>query len=588
MAQDKETPLQAALQKMKRSLVYASIFSLASNVMMLALPMYSMLVMDKVFSSHSLETLIMLTVIVVVFFAFYSFFSAVRGMILSSIAEWMDRSLAPELLSYAITRSSAGGGMTSAASMQRDLAVVRGFVGGQGAAALLDIPWSLIFLFVIYAINPILGLVTVVGILIMLVFGVVNELATKKIVERAAKHSTKAQIMADTAGRNSEAVESMGMMHAVIANWEATHKSACAEQDIASGRATLIQSISRFLRMIIQVAMTGVGAYLVIRNELTMGGMIASSTLAGRALAPFEAAINLWKSWISTRDSWHRLNKHFEVKQALHRGSVALPAPKGLLTVESLVYTPSQSAPIIKGINFSLAPGEGLGIIGPSAAGKSTLAKLIIGLLPPTHGTVRLDGVETFKWNRKDFGQYVGYLPQQVDLFSGTIKDNIARLDVNAPMEKVLEAAMAAGVHDMVLRLPKGYETECGDGNLGLSPGQRQRIGMARALYGNPRFVVLDEPNLNLDGDGERMLVEALARLRAHKISHVVVAHRPTIVSTVDKILVMRAGTIENFGARDDVLRHYANQSAQNQSAQSQSAQNQPDNNTAVKAVGGE
>ncbi len=548
--------LRELINRSKRTLFYAALFSLAINLLMLLLPIYSLQVLDRVISSHSIETLIMLTIVVVVGFVFYGIFTAIRTSMLNGINDWLDQALAPHLLYQSIARSAIGV-QTSAGIYLRELVAIKNFIAGGGVVTILDAPWALIFVFVIYMINPVLGLVTVVGIAILLVFGLINEYSTRKPIRQSLNLANRSQSLADIACRNAEAIESMGMMKNVIAHWKEAHSESTRYQMVAAERGNMVQSISRVLRLLVQVAVTGVGGYLALENMLSVGGMIASSILVGRAMAPFENAIGLWKSWITARDAYTRLNETMEVAQLLERGTLPLPAPQGNLTVESLIFTPPKSAPIIKGINFSLAAGEALGIIGPSAAGKSTLAKLIIGLLPPTHGAVRLDGMETFKWNRENFGSYVGYLPQNVDLFPGTIKDNIARMDKNASMDDVIQAAKRAHVHELILRLPQGYETECGLGNLGLSPGQRQRIGLARALYGNPQFVVLDEPNLNLDGDGERALVDALAELKRQRITYIVVAHRPTVVSTVDKLIVMRSGLIERFGARDEVLKAY-------------------------------
>jgi len=556
--------LKEILLRTRRTLWYGGAFSLASNLLMLLLPIYSLQVLDRVISSRSVETLIMFTIIVVIGIICYGVFTALRTSLLSGVTEWLDYKLAPSLISYSITRSSLGVVSQAGASL-RDLATIKGFIAGGGVTTMLDAPWSLIFIFVIYMISPVLGLITVGGIILMLCFALINEYTTRTPVKRSINLSNRSQNFADVACRNAEAIESMGMMENIITLWKENYLDATAMQKQGSGRANMVQTISRVLRLLVQISVTGTGAFLVLQNEMSVGGMIAGSILVGRAMAPFEGAIMLWKNWISTRDAYTRLNESLQANQSLERGTLPLPAPEGRLSVETLIYTPPRSAPIIKGINFSMEAGEAIGIIGPSAAGKSTLAKLIIGLLPPTHGTVRLDGMETFKWSRANFGQYVGYLPQNVDLFPGTIKDNIARMDKSASMEEVVEAARRAHVHEMILRLPSGYETECGMGNLGLSPGQRQRIGLARALYGNPRFIVLDEPNLNLDGDGERALIEALVDLKRRRISLIVVAHRPTIVSVVDKLLVMKGGLIERYGPKDDILKAYtAPQTPQN------------------------
>jgi PrtD family type I secretion system ABC transporter len=550
-----EDHLRPYLLRARRTFLYAWLFSFCASLFMLALPLYSLQVLDRVLSSHSIETLLMLTLIIGTGIIFYGMFSALRTSLLNQVGHWLDYALAPKLLEDAITKSSLGQ-YVSAAQHQRDLGQIKSFISG-GLGTLMDVPWSMVFLLVIYLISPALGFLTVVGMVVLIAFGVINEYATKKITEQSSEGMLKSNILADTASRNAEAVETMGMMGNIIAHWQRFQKPAGEYAERGAARANMVQSIAKIVRLFLQIAVTGIGAWLALHNEITVGGMIASSILVGRALAPFEQAIALWKSFLSARESYHRLNSALATATQLERGTLELPEPEGHISVENLIYTPPKAAPIIKGVTFRISAGESLGIIGPSAAGKSTLSKLIMGLLPPSHGAARLDGAETFKWNRANFGKYVGYMPQQVDLFSGTIKDNIARMDLDAPMDKVIHAAQMAGVHDMILRLPNGYETQYDQMRYSLSPGQRQRIGLARALYGNPKFVLLDEPNTNLDGDGERALLGALTRMKQAGITFIVVAHRPTIVSMVDKILVLKAGTVERFGPRDEVLRMY-------------------------------
>jgi PrtD family type I secretion system ABC transporter len=550
-----DVPLKHYMKKARKAFVYAALFSLCINILMLVIPLYSLQVLDRVLSSRSVETLVMLTIIMVIVLLFYGAFYAVRNVVLTSISEWLDKEISPILLTDSVVKASLGFSVNASQS-QRDLNVIRNFIT-TAAPTLLDAPWSLIFLLVIYMINPVLGFISVIGIIILIGFGILNEYSTRGEFDSASKAQLNSHYMADTAGRNAEAIEAMGMMGNVLNVWN-EHQYAAAEH-MASGnsRANVVQSLSRVLRLVIQIAITGVGGYLALHNELSVGGMIASSILVGRALAPFENAITLWKSWISTRESYGRVNNALSMGKTVARGTLELPRPDGRISVENIIYTPPKSAPIIKGVTFKLEPGQSLGIIGPSAAGKSTLAKLLIGLLPPTHGAARLDGAETFKWNRANFGKYAGYMPQAVDLFTGTVKDNIARMDKTASMESVVAAAQMAECHEMILRLPNGYETVVNPQMNSLSPGQRQRIGLARAVYGNPRFVVLDEPNSNLDGEGERALLVALQRMKQAGITFVVVAHRPSIVANVDLLLVLKAGVIEKFGSTADVIHQY-------------------------------
>ena len=548
--------LTDTLSRTKRAFVYVAIFSLCINILMLALPLYSLQVLDRVMSSRSMNTLLMLTLVVIACFAFYSLFSAIRATVLNRIGEWLENTLSPKLLADSIAKSAVGQPV-SASQHHRDLAYVKNFITGMGISTLFDAPWSVIYILVIYMINPILGFVTVIGCVLLFLFAVITEYSTKKPLNNSSRVNIQSLGIAESASRNAEIIESMGMTGNLINNWEKTNAKNIEFQNIATSRNNIIQSLSRFIRMILQISMIGIGAVLALNNEMSVGGMIAASILNGRALAPFDASITVWKSFILARDAYSRMKQSIGSSKQL-RGTMRLPAPQGHVKVENLFYrAPNSEKPILKGVNFQLNPGESLGIIGPSAAGKSTLAKLLIGIMIPSHGTVRLDGAEIFKWNREDIGQYVGYLPQDVELFTGSVRDNIARMEPNPDDAKVIAAAQFAGVHDLILQLPAGYETIFSAGNVSLSPGQRQRIGLARALYCNPRYIVLDEPNSNLDGEGERALLDCLNRVRANGVTAIIVAHRPSIVSGVDKILMLRDGVVEQFGPREQVLQKY-------------------------------
>jgi len=576
----KEGELRKLLREARVPFIWVGVFSLASNLLMLALPIYSLQVLDRVMSSFNLNTLLMLTIVTVACLVFYGVFTAVRGAVLASVGDWMQKILSPRLMQIAI-ENGAIGAPVNAGQFQRELGNVRSFVIGNGLVTLCDAPWSIIFILVIYMINPMLGFLTLIGAVIMLGFGVLVELSTKKPSDRANELSLRNYQYVESASRNAEAVEAMGMLGVLMRTWKENDKEVQALNAVANGRSNLLLSISRVVRMLLQIAVTGLGGWLAMNGELTIGGMIGSSIITGRALAPFEGAIATWKQWITARDSYHRLESALSDIPRI-RGTMEMPAPGGVLSVEQLIYTPlNGKAAILKGIQFQLNAHESLGLIGPSAAGKSTLARLLMGILPPTHGAVRLDGVDIFHWNREDLGQYVGYLPQDVELFPGTIKENIARMNKDASDAAVIEAAKFAGCHEMILRLPQGYETEFTRQNMSLSPGQRQRIGLARALYGNPSFVVLDEPNSNLDGEGEAALQQAILRMKKAGITFVLVAHKPSIVAHVDKILMLQAGMMKDFGAREEVLRKYVQGGQpQPQPQQAQSAQHPAPANT--------
>ncbi len=549
------TELTRALTSTKRAFGFVFLFSFALNLLSLALPLYSMQVYDRVFTTRSVDTLIGLTSVVLIAYTFYGALYAIRAGVIARVVEWMEHTLAPKLLRVSIEQA-AQTGAPYAGQHQRDLLTVKNFVA-LAAPTLMDLPWSILFLLVLYMINPVLGFITVVGVILLCLGGILNEYATRRTLMRANEKSVEVTLSADAIGRSAEAICAMGMNDAVVENWRRDAERGLEFQNLAQRRSAIITGFTRSMRLLLQVAVTGVGAWLALNNQLSAGGLIAASILSQRALSPFDGAIALWKQLTQARDSYRRLT--FLLRTVtIPEGSTLLPAPRGRLTVEGLyLHFGRPNEPILRNINFELQPGEMLGIIGPSAAGKSTLGKVLAGVFPPSMGSVRLDGQEIFRWGRAEVGQYIGYLPQQVDLFAGSLKFNIARLKPDTPDAKIIEAAMKAGVHELILRFEHGYDTIYKPGNTVLSPGQKQRIGLARALFGAPRFVILDEPNSNLDGDGERALMQTVGQLKEHKITTIIIAHRPSILATVDKILVLKNGSIEAFGPRDEILARF-------------------------------
>jgi PrtD family type I secretion system ABC transporter len=517
------------------------------------MPLYSMQVYDRVFTTRSVDTLIGLTAVVLIGYAFYGALFAVRAGVVSRVVEWLERSVAPQLLRVSIEQAAQTGN-PYAGQHQRDLMTIKNFIA-LATPTVCDVPWSLIFVLVIYMINPILGFIAVFGIVALCTSAIINEYATRKALMRANEKSVESTLSADTIGRSAEAICAMGMNDAVVDNWEAENKRGLALQDIAQQRSAVITGFTRAFRMTLQLAVTATGALLVLDHQLSSGGLIACSILTMRTLTPFDQAINLWKQLLGAREAYHRL--HLVLTSVVPpRGATVLPPPKGRLTVENL-YLSFGKTPTLRNISFEIQPGESLGIIGPSAAGKSTLAKAIAGVFAPTLGSIRLDGAEIFQWGRAEVGQFIGYLPQQVDLFNGSLKRNIARLKDNVPDAQVIEAAQKAGVHQLILQFEHGYDTVYTPGNTVLSPGQKQRIGMARALFGTPRLMILDEPNSNLDGDGERALMQTIQHLKQAGITTIIVAHRPSILATVDKVLVLKNGAVEMIGPRDEVMARY-------------------------------
>ncbi len=553
MANTPKTALQEAIYSCRKAFVFIVIFSFAINVLVMALPIYSMQVLDRVISSGSLETLIMLSVVIMAVFVATGLIQAARSMAFVRIGQWLDDKLATGLLATSISVSSQSNSPMGSQGL-RDLNTVRQFLTGSPMVTLVDAPWAVIYIIAIFIIHPANGIIAIVGGLLILGLAYINNLASKEPLAEANDVGIKSMATIDMASRNAEVVEAMGMLPAVTKLWQKTNQKAIGLQTIASDRGAIISSISKILRYSLQVFITGAGAYYTLENSLSAGGIIASSILLGRAMAPFDTAIETWKQVIGARKSYERLNKLVQNKYT-RDDNMSLPAPQGTLSVENVIFGPMGSKkPTIKGISFAIQPGDILGVIGPSAAGKSTLAKLIMGVWKPTAGAVRLDGSDVFTWNRSEFGQHVGYLPQDVELFPGTIKDNIGRLQEDASPEMIVEAARLAGVHEMIVRLPDGYDTQIGVGGSILSAGQRQRVGLARAFYGNPRLMVLDEPNANLDDVGERALMEALHHAKSLSITTIIISHRPAILQAVDKLLYVNDGMVAAFGSRQDVL----------------------------------
>lgn len=547
--------LTRTLLSMKRALLYTFVFSFAINVLSLLMPIYSLQVFDRVFTSRSMDTLLALTGVVLAGYVFYGILYAIRAGVIARIVEWLERVLAPQLLQASLLQAATIG-MPMAGQHQRDLMAIKNFISG-AAPTLMDVPWSILFVLVIYMINPLLGLLSVGGIVMLTTSALINEYATRKALMRANEKNVETMIHADLLARSAESIQAMGMGDAVINRWRQQNEEGLFLQERAQRRSAIIMSLSRSLRLVLQLSVTGIGAWLALHNQLSSGGLVASSILIARALTPFEGAIMLWKQFIGARDAYKRLVLLLTTVD-IPLGDTKLPSPRGLLSVENIYYTPPKSTPVLRGISFVLQPGESLGIIGPAAAGKTTLGKALMGVFPPNHGNVRLDGADIFQWARNDIGQHVGYLPQHVELFMGSLKQNIARMHPQPDDARVIEAAQRAGVHELILQFPNGYDTVFTPGNSVLSPGQKQRIGLARAMYGNPRFIVMDEPNSNLDGDGERALMNALVMMKQMQVTTVVIAHRPSILAMVDKILMLRGGQVEMIGPREEVMQRFS------------------------------
>ncbi|MFJ4453021.1 type I secretion system permease/ATPase [Pseudomonas sp. NPDC089392] len=544
--------LADALFRLRRSFYALAAFSGVINVMMLTPAVYMLQVYDRALVSRNVTTLTMLTLLVVGLFLLMSALEMVRTRVLIRVGNCLDMDLNRRIFSAAFERNLSRAGGNPAQALQ-DLAQVRQFVTGNGLFAFFDAPWTPIYLLVCYLIHPLLGLVTMIGSLILVGLAYLTEKATQKPLAEANQAALSSASYANNNLRNAEVIEAMGMLPSIGKRWYQGHLRILQMQTLASDRAALISSTGRFVRITLQSLILGTGALLAIEGKITPGMMIACSILTGRALGPVEQVIASWKQLLGCRLAWGRLNDLLQ-DYPQRPPSMSLQRPLGMLAVENVIAgAPGTSTTILRGVSFSLVPGETLGVIGPSASGKSTLARLLVGVWPTQAGKVRLDGADIFTWNKSELGPWIGYLPQDVELFEGSIAENIARF-AEVDSEAVIRAARSSGVHDMILRFPQGYDTRLAADGSPLSGGQKQRIALARALYGEPNLVVLDEPNANLDDVGEKALVDALVELKARSATVVLISHRPNVLGTVDKVLMLRDGGVHMLGSRDEVF----------------------------------
>ena len=547
------SPLQVALTQCKQGFIFVGVFSLFINLLMLVPALYMLQVYDRALGSRSVETLIMLSVIVVVLFVTMALLQMVRSAILVRIGNRMDQSLNQKIFNAMFSQAVDKPSHNNAQPLN-DLTTLRQFLTGQGPIAFFDGPWLPIFIAILFFFHPWFGVFTVVSALILLVLAWANEKWTAKMLSEASTKSILSTQYASSALRNAEVVHAMGMENNLRGKWMDRHLGFLSNQAEASDRAGILTNASKTLRMMFQSLILGLGAYLAIMQEITPGMVIAGSILLGRALAPLDLMIGSWKGFASARSAYGRLNDLLD--NYYHESSaMPLPAPEGKLACENLVLVPpGGNTPALRGINFALNQGDMLAVVGPSAAGKSSLARVVLGIWPLSNGKVRLDGADIHQWNKIELGPHVGYLPQDIELFEGTISENICRFGSPDP-GKVVAAAKLAGVHELILRLPYGYDTPISVAGGVLSGGQRQRIGLARAVYGSPKLIVLDEPNSNLDDQGEQALVAALQQLKSQGITVILISHRKPILRLVDKMLVLADGAAVAFGSRDDVMR---------------------------------
>ena len=544
--------LKRAMASCRRVWTGVALVSACVNLLMLAVPLYMMQIFDRVLTTGHIDTLLVLTAMVAGALVIFGLLDALRGRILARVGAWLEGELGAPVLSGAVADALRVGGGVSAQGL-RDLAAVRGYVGGPSVTPLFDAPWAPAFLAVVFLIHPVLGWIGLGGAAWLALCALVNDLATRTRIAAASDAQAWALNEADAAVRNADTITAMGMLPALVRRGGHAAAGGRRRQVAASDIAAAITSLAKTSRFGLQVAMLGVGAYLVIGGELSPGGMIAASIVLARGLAPVEQSIGGWRAFVSARAAWRRLSE-LSSRDTAPAGGTVLPRPSGVLELDGVGYAPpGRRVAVLRGVSLRVEAGEMLGIVGPAGAGKTTLVRLIVGSLAPTVGHVRLDGADVATWPAADRGRHVGYLPQTIELFAGTVRENIARLG-ESPDEAVVAAAQLAGAHRTVLELDAAYETRIGDGGVPISGGQRQRIALARAVFGDPALVVLDEPNAHLDGDGEWALVHALDGLRKRGVTVVLVAQRAPVMVKADRIVVIKDGTVARYGPADEVL----------------------------------
>lgn len=558
-----ESELKQTIIKAKKSIFMAGLFSMFINVLMLVPPLYMLQLYDRVLTSRSESTLYMLTLIVIVLFVTMGLLEVVRSRVLVKFGNRFANILSNRI--FESTFELANKKPEAASSrLMGDFTQLRQFLTGNGLFAFFDAPWIPIYIIVLFLFHPYFGFFAIFAAITLVAITFLNEYTTKEKMDNANTLNRDSMMQLEANIRNAEVINAMGMKTNVRKKWEEKYFGFLNAQNDASNKAGIWSNLSKTLRMFFQSMILGLGAYLAVNMELSAGMMIAGSIIMGRALAPLDLMINTWKGFSSARMSFFRIDQLLK-DFPKNKEYMELPAPKGFISVEGVYAKPPASNKYtLENLNFSINKGDILGVIGASAAGKSTLARIILGVWPVQIGTVRIDGADISQWDREHLGKYIGYLPQDIELFSGTISENIARFN-EVDSQKVIEAAMKAGVHEMILRLPEGYDTVIGSGAVVLSGGQRQRIGLARAIYDNPVFVVLDEPNSNLDEQGELALLKTVEELKQSGTTVVIITHRPNILKVTNKILIMNSGKIERYASTEEILGAVAKQ---NQSAQ--------------------
>lgn len=562
-----KSELGEALRALRRALWSAAILSGVINVMMLTGSIFMLALYDRVIPSSSMPTLVGLCVMVLFAYGFMALLESLRLRILSRIGSAVQESFGVRTYDIIIRSVATGRGQRDAWSALRDFDNVRGFLSGLGMTAIFDLPWLPIFLVICFLFHPLIGLTALIGSILLVVIAIWSERSSQAPTKELSDAMNKRQSLVTSSQANAETIQAMGMTPGLSRLWRDSEKRILDGSLVLADQSGAMGSISRQTRALLQSMVLAVGAYLVINHLATGGIMIAGSILAARAMAPIDTAIAHWRSFVQARQSWARLGELYK-NVPVENVQAMPPIPSRQLTVENVSVTPPGAPkPVVLDVSFARQSGSALGIIGPSGSGKSTLARALVGIWAPQWGQIRYDGALLNQWPSSERGRFIGYLAQDVSLFEGTIAQNIARFDPNATMEKVLRAANMARVHDLIVSLPGGYDTVVSDGNSGLSGGQRQRLGLARALYGDPFLVVLDEPNSNLDNEGEMALLAAITDVRARGGVVVLIAHRPNLLAVVDDVLVLNKGRVQAFGTRDEILARMAQRPQAGQAA---------------------
>lgn len=560
-----------ALLGYRRVFRTVGIFSMLINVLMLVPSLYMLQVYDRVLPSRNGVTLAMLTLMMLGMYAFSSVLEYVRSFIVIRVGGKLDMHLNTRVYTAAFETNLKQQGVNAGQSLN-DLTTIRQFVTGNALFAFFDAPWFPIYLAVIFLFNVWLGVFSLVGSVILIALAIANERVSRRPLAEATALSIRSSSLATANLRNAEVIEAMGMLPNLMSRWSILNAGFLARQAEASEKAAMVGNVTKFVRLSLQSLILGLGALLAIDGKVSPGMMIAGSILMGKVLGPLEMVISVWRQWSGTRSAYDRLVELLE-NNPVRRIGMSLPPPSGRLTLDAVsAAAPGSRLPVVHGLSFNIDAGDIVGVIGPSASGKSTLARLMVGVWPAAVGTVRLDGADIYQWDKDQLGPHIGYLPQDIELFGGSIAENIARFG-QIESDKVIEAAKLAGVHEMILRLPQGYDTLVGDRGAGLSGGQKQRIGLARALYGDPSFIVLDEPNSNLDETGEAALKQAIERLQAVGKTVVLITHRTSIIAATTKLLLLVEGQLRMYGPTAHVLAALQNSPAHTAAAHTAATQ---------------